>query len=425
MEKVVTINLNGNPYQLDETAYAALSGYLAETAEALKNNPDRDEIIADIEQAIADKCLGFIGPGRSVISKTEMDRALEEMGPVEDDSVAARSESESATAEESGAAYEGASSSSSSSAAGERPKRIYRVPTGAMIAGVCNGIASYFNIDPAIVRLLFIGAAIITHGWAVIAYLVLMFVIPAPHTPEQWAAAHNAPFNAQEVIDRAKREYQDFADRGGFKDWPKPKSARRAARRARRAARRTARYASRAASQAASEAAWAGASAWSAPGGYAPVGPIGSIVRAIAGLFAFVFSIVGAALTIAFLVIVVSLVTTGAVIGWIPPGGLPIWAVVLIVILAFAVVGGPIGAFRRAAYGVMNGRPHALYHSFDGVVWIALLALGAWMAYLYVPPAHIWFEQAYAWSLQAWDSLQHSWQASSGAAAPASPGTPP
>ena len=85
MEKVVTINLNGNPYQLDESAYAAVSAYLARTAEALKNNPDRDEIIADIEQAIADKCANFVGAGKTVISNAEMARALGEMGEVEDD----------------------------------------------------------------------------------------------------------------------------------------------------------------------------------------------------------------------------------------------------------------------------------------------------------------------------------------------------
>ena len=32
------------------------------------------------------------------------------------------------------------------------------------------------------------------------------------HTSEEWAAAHGVPFNAQEVIDRAKREYGKFAE---------------------------------------------------------------------------------------------------------------------------------------------------------------------------------------------------------------------
>ncbi len=32
-------------------------------------------------------------------------------------------------------------------------KRLYRVEKGSMIAGVCGGIAEYFNIDPSLVRI--------------------------------------------------------------------------------------------------------------------------------------------------------------------------------------------------------------------------------------------------------------------------------
>ena len=45
------------------------------------------------------------------------------------------------------------------------PKKLYRVEHGAMLAGVCGGIAEYFNLDPGIIRLLwvifYIAAAII------------------------------------------------------------------------------------------------------------------------------------------------------------------------------------------------------------------------------------------------------------------------
>jgi phage shock protein C len=47
-----------------------------------------------------------------------------------------------------------------------------------MIAGVCGGIAAYFNIDASIVRLLFIGI-ILLGGSGVIAYLVLWLVLPS------------------------------------------------------------------------------------------------------------------------------------------------------------------------------------------------------------------------------------------------------
>ena len=61
MRKVTTINLNNNAYQIDEDGYEALRAYLDTAARALANNPDREEILSDLEQAIADKCLRSSG----------------------------------------------------------------------------------------------------------------------------------------------------------------------------------------------------------------------------------------------------------------------------------------------------------------------------------------------------------------------------
>jgi hypothetical protein len=60
MKKVITINLNGNAYQIDESGYAALVAYLEGAERQLEDNPDRAEIVADLEQAIAEKCRGFL-----------------------------------------------------------------------------------------------------------------------------------------------------------------------------------------------------------------------------------------------------------------------------------------------------------------------------------------------------------------------------
>ena len=52
MKKVVTINLNGRAYQVEEAGYEAMKTYLAKAEKTLEANPDKDEILADIEQAI-------------------------------------------------------------------------------------------------------------------------------------------------------------------------------------------------------------------------------------------------------------------------------------------------------------------------------------------------------------------------------------
>ena len=83
MQKVITINLNGNAYQLDETAYGLLRTYLDAAELQLKDNPDKAEIISDLEQAIADKCNRVLGARKTVVSTAEVKQIIEEMGPVE------------------------------------------------------------------------------------------------------------------------------------------------------------------------------------------------------------------------------------------------------------------------------------------------------------------------------------------------------
>lgn len=56
-------------------------------------------------------------------------------------------------------------------------KRIYRSKSEKMIAGVCGGLAQYFNIDPTLVRLGWIIFAL-TFGTGILAYIICAFVIP-------------------------------------------------------------------------------------------------------------------------------------------------------------------------------------------------------------------------------------------------------
>lgn len=56
-------------------------------------------------------------------------------------------------------------------------KRLYRSKHDRVIGGVCGGIAGYFNIDPVIIRIIWVIATIFG-GAGVIAYIICWFVIP-------------------------------------------------------------------------------------------------------------------------------------------------------------------------------------------------------------------------------------------------------
>lgn len=61
-------------------------------------------------------------------------------------------------------------------------KRLYRSRDNRMIAGVCAGLGKYFNIDPTVVRLIFVLGAFLGMGTAVVAYIVLLLVVPEEPT---------------------------------------------------------------------------------------------------------------------------------------------------------------------------------------------------------------------------------------------------
>src|SRR3984957_13500881 len=83
MRTVITISLNGNAYQLDAVGFDALRAYLQVAEQRLAGNPDQAEILADLEQAIADKCNRFLGPHKNVVSADEVAEVIREMGPVD------------------------------------------------------------------------------------------------------------------------------------------------------------------------------------------------------------------------------------------------------------------------------------------------------------------------------------------------------
>ncbi|HEY9574419.1 MAG TPA: PspC domain-containing protein [Lachnospiraceae bacterium] len=56
-------------------------------------------------------------------------------------------------------------------------KRLYRSSTNYMLAGVCGGIAEYFNIDPTLVRLAWVLFSVVG-GSGILAYIIASIIIP-------------------------------------------------------------------------------------------------------------------------------------------------------------------------------------------------------------------------------------------------------
>lgn len=57
-------------------------------------------------------------------------------------------------------------------------KKLYRSCRDRMIAGVCGGLGDYFDVDPTLIRLLFVFGFFATGSGLFWAYLIMMIVVP-------------------------------------------------------------------------------------------------------------------------------------------------------------------------------------------------------------------------------------------------------
>jgi phage shock protein PspC (stress-responsive transcriptional regulator) len=361
MNKVIIINLNGNAYQLEENGYEALRAYLDSAGRRLEANPDRDEIVADIEQAIADKFRAVLGANKTVVAAKEVEGVIAEMGPVED----ASAPSGAAQADGRGAPAPGAHADPATGASAGAPKRLYKIADGAMIGGVCNGVAAYFNIDVTIVRILFAILAF-TYGAGVLLYLLMMFILPSANTSAERAAAGGTPPTAQEFIRRAKAGYYEgmkaFGDRQTRREWKRKfkQDMRGWKRDFRREMHRGANQFHENWHQYWAQRGYPAAGAWIA----IPILVMLSVLITLMGLAC-----------------VISLLSTGAVFGMSLPAGIPVWAGVIFLIIAFRMATWPLREMRHSLY--FGGGPYyagSFVHFWNSIFWIGLLLLLIWYA---------------------------------------------
>jgi len=57
-------------------------------------------------------------------------------------------------------------------------KRLYRSGKNRVFGGVCGGLGDYFDVDPIIVRLVWVIFTLISFGIGILAYLIAWIIIP-------------------------------------------------------------------------------------------------------------------------------------------------------------------------------------------------------------------------------------------------------
>ena len=253
-----------------------------------------------------------------------------------------------------------------------------------MIAGVCNGIAAYVNIDPTLVRLAFVLLTIFW-GTGIFVYLVMAIVVPEARSPEEKAAASGNPSTAQEFIRRAKEGYYEaikgFPDRKARREWKRRFKCDMRAN----------------ADQWRHH--WHGY--WAE---HAPVTPGMGFTLPL-------LSLVHGAANILWICALGSLLSTGAVFGLALPANVPVWVAALLLFIIYGIIAWPLKAARRACHcGLGQPRPAwAVIFLLDALVWIAVFAALAWLAFHYFPELREAGQRFPAIAHQAADDIRTWW----------------
>ena len=103
-------------------------------------------------------------------------------------------------------------------------KKLYRSRKDYMVAGVCGGIAEYFEVDSTLVRLLTV-LVILLGGAGIVAYIIAWIIVPKnpgqvfdDKLDKREESKEKIKKEAEEVAEEAK-EWKEFLRMIGYKRW--------------------------------------------------------------------------------------------------------------------------------------------------------------------------------------------------------------
>ncbi len=168
MKKIININLSGRLVPIEDSAYELLKEYLDSLTRHFSREEGGDEIVSDIEDRIAELFQEKLKKGAHCITDEDVHAMVAVMGRPE------QLEEETSTEPEEKQPYE---EKDTQDREAPEPKRLLRNQKDQLIGGVCSGIANYFNIDPAVIRIITF-LLIWAYGVGLLAYVILWIIIP-------------------------------------------------------------------------------------------------------------------------------------------------------------------------------------------------------------------------------------------------------
>ncbi len=194
MNKTIDINLGGLPFTIDDDAYEKLDRYLNSLEDYFGDSEGCKEIVADIEDRIAELFKERLKK-RRIVNLKDVNSIIDMMGRPEQ--------------------FEDGTETAYRSTA-RRPldiktgKRLFRDPDDKIVGGVCAGLSAYIGIeDPVWMRLVF-GLLFFGAGIGVIPYIILWIVMPEAKTSGDKLAMRGETANVSNIAKTVEEEMQNL-----------------------------------------------------------------------------------------------------------------------------------------------------------------------------------------------------------------------
>ena len=295
MKKIININLSGRVIPIEDSAYEKLQAYIETLRRYFSNEEGRDEIINDIESRIAELMNEKIRKGADSITDADVDEIITSMGRPEDFEAAERetiaasaqqraSSEEPYTTKKRGRLYRDSSDKILGGVASGLAnyldidpavmrilmllfvftagfgillyiilwivlpakdldnyagKRLFRNPDNKVIGGVAGGLGAYFNIQPWIIRLIFVSPLLLNimfgtfngiffswhrdifpniviapfTGTFMLAYIILWMVLPEARSPFEKMEMRGEKVDVNRIRQNVQEGMGDFKTR--------------------------------------------------------------------------------------------------------------------------------------------------------------------------------------------------------------------
>ena len=204
MKQVEYVSIGGYVFSLEDNASLAAKEYLDQLNSFYSRKESGAEVMEGIEERMAELLLEKSGKG-GVVTLAMVNEVISVLGrpeTIEEETTdvhGASTGSATSTSPDAEPAEASRRSSRNSSKNDAKPRRrLYRDPANGKLAGVCSGLATYLNVDPAIFRISFVVLTLLgvldfrfwplepwIHVSVPVIYIILWICMPAVKTVRQ------------------------------------------------------------------------------------------------------------------------------------------------------------------------------------------------------------------------------------------------